>query len=158
MILAQEIYTYKIDMWSVGCIFAELLSMIKANYSHFTERKPLFPGKTCRLLSPTFADQDEDLKEFSQKDNRNDQLGVIFEIIGTPSSEEDLKFIKSAEAKKYLKCFKPCEKIDLKELYPATDPRGLQILAKMLEFNPTKRISAEEAMMDEYFDEVRIDS
>jgi len=31
VILAQETYNLKIDMWSVGCIFAELLSMMKAN-------------------------------------------------------------------------------------------------------------------------------
>ena len=72
VILAQDHYTYKIDMWSVGCIFAELLSMMRENFSHFTERKPLFPGETCRLLSPTFADQDEELKQYSEKDNKND--------------------------------------------------------------------------------------
>ena len=59
-------------MWSVGCIWAELLSMIKENFSHFTERKPLFPGETCHLLSPTYADKDKDVKDFSEKENRND--------------------------------------------------------------------------------------
>ena len=38
VILAQDTYNYKIDIWSVGCIFAELLSMMKANYAHFTMR------------------------------------------------------------------------------------------------------------------------
>lgn len=88
VILAQDTYTYKIDIWSVGCIFAELLSMMKSNFSHFTERKPLFPGETCRLLSPTFADDDKSLKEYSEKDNKNDQLGKIFEVIGTPTEED----------------------------------------------------------------------
>ena len=32
LILLQENYTEKIDVWSVGCIFAELLGMLKANY------------------------------------------------------------------------------------------------------------------------------
>ena len=72
VILAQDTYNYKIDIWSVGCIFAELLSMMKENFSHFTERKPLFPGQTCRLLSPDFADGDPSLKEYSEQDNRND--------------------------------------------------------------------------------------
>ena len=121
VILAQDNYTYKIDIWSVGCIFAELLSMMKDNYSHFTERKPLFPGETCRLLSPDFAGDDKDLKEYSEKDNKNDQLGKIFQVIGTPKDEEDLSFIKHEEATKYLKCFKPCPKTDLSQMYPATD-------------------------------------
>lgn len=32
LILLQENYTEQIDMWSLGCIFAELLGMIKENY------------------------------------------------------------------------------------------------------------------------------
>ncbi len=39
-------------MWSVGCIFAELLSMIKANAPTYLDRSPLFPGKSCFPLSP----------------------------------------------------------------------------------------------------------
>jgi len=31
---------------------------MKENFSHFTERRPLFPGESCRLLSPSFADED----------------------------------------------------------------------------------------------------
>lgn len=31
-------YTEAIDMWSVGCIFAEMIN-----------RKPLFPGKGCKF-------------------------------------------------------------------------------------------------------------
>lgn len=34
MLCPDGLYTYAVDMWSVGCIFAELLG-----------RKPLFPGK-----------------------------------------------------------------------------------------------------------------
>ena len=111
--MAQDDYNYKIDIWSVGCIFAELLSMIKENYMHFTERQPLFPGKSCRLLSPDFANGDNEILEYSEKDNKNDQLGKIFQVIGTPKSEEDLSFIKDEKAIKYLKCFKNCDRIDL---------------------------------------------
>lgn len=52
--------------------------MIKENYSHFTERKPLFPGESCKLLSPDFADGDNDLQELGDRINKNDQLGKIF--------------------------------------------------------------------------------
>jgi len=31
-------------MWSVGCIFAELMNMIKENAPTFMDRSPLFPG------------------------------------------------------------------------------------------------------------------
>lgn len=157
VILAQDTYTYKIDIWSVGCIFAELLSMMKENFSHFTERQPLFPGETCRLLSPTFADNDDGLKEYSEKDNKNDQLGKIFQVIGTPKEGDDLSYIKHEKAIQYLKCFKPCPRMDLGNMYPAADKRAIQLLYSMLEFNPNNRISAEDALKDEYFDEIRLE-
>lgn len=40
--------------------------------------------------------------------------------------------------------------------YPGTDPLGIDLLYKMLEFNPAKRIQAEAAIKDPYFDDVRI--
>ena len=132
--------------------------MMKENFSHFTERRPLFPGESCRLLSPSFADEDQGLKEYSDKDNKNDQLGKIFQVIGTPVNDEDLSFIKDDTAIKYLKCFKPCPRQNLGELmYPAVDKKGIDLLSMMLEFNPNKRISAEEALKNDYFDEVRLE-
>jgi len=87
---------------------------------------------------------------------QNDQLNKIFEVIGTPQKEEDYQFIKTEAGIKYLKSFPERERLDLKEKYPGTDDRGIAILTRMLEFNPEKRISAEEALKDSYFDEIRI--
>ena len=42
-------------------------------------------------------------------------------------------------------------------MYPAVDKRGLQLLEKMLKFNPDTRISAREALADPYFDEIRLE-
>ena len=73
VILAQDTYTLAIDIWSTGCIFAELLSMMRENYSYYTERKPLFPGESCRLLSPSLAPEEADqLNKFSKKVDKND--------------------------------------------------------------------------------------
>ena len=69
-----------------------------------------------------------------------------------------MSFINLPEAKKYVKCFKECERMNLKEeMYPAVDDRGIELLNRMLEFNPEKRISAEEALKDSYFDEIRLE-
>jgi serine/threonine protein kinase len=57
---------------------------------------------------------------------------------------------------KYIKSFPFRDKLDLKDKYPGTDERGIELLSKMLEFNPNKRISAEEILSDRYFDDVRI--
>lgn len=52
VILMLDEYTFAIDIWSVGCIFAELLAMMAENYATVFERKPLFPGNSCYPLSP----------------------------------------------------------------------------------------------------------
>ncbi len=88
---------------------------------------------------------------------KNDQLGKIFEVIGTPKSDEDLQFISNdPKALQYVKSFKPQAPVDLEDKYPGTDPNGLLLLSKMLKFSPMKRISAEDALKDSYFDEIRL--
>ena len=52
IILLEKDYGPQVDMWAVGCIFAELLGMMKENAPTFMDRKPLFPGKSCFPLSP----------------------------------------------------------------------------------------------------------
>lgn len=52
VILLQDVYTAAIDIWSVGCIFAELLSMMRENFATPFDRQPLFPGNSCFPLSP----------------------------------------------------------------------------------------------------------
>ena len=59
VILMNNFYSYSIDVWSVGCIFAELLSMMRENFADFTERQPLFPGSSCYKLSPQAATSDK---------------------------------------------------------------------------------------------------
>ena len=52
IILLEKDYGPAIDIWSIGCVFAELLGMLKENSPTFMDRKPLFPGKSCFPLSP----------------------------------------------------------------------------------------------------------
>jgi mitogen-activated protein kinase 1/3 len=69
VILMLDIYTTAIDIWSVGCIFAELLSMMKANFATVFDRQPLFPGNSCFPLSPGGSGDDEKSKEDSSKND-----------------------------------------------------------------------------------------
>ncbi len=55
-----------------------------------------------------------------------------------------------------MRSFKPIYPLNLEDKYPGTDLRGLTILRRMLEFSPVKRITAEEALKDSYFDDIRI--
>ena len=79
LILIQP-YTSAVDIWSLGCIMAELLSMQEGNVPGYQDRTPLFPGGSCFPLSGDAGS--------SVNDERLDQLSVIFGVIGTPSEEE----------------------------------------------------------------------
>lgn len=53
LILLEKDYGPAIDVWSIGCIFAELLGMMKEHAPTYLDRRPLFPGKSCFPLSPS---------------------------------------------------------------------------------------------------------
>lgn len=38
-------YTAEVDIWSIGCIFAELLGLVRENIPDYRKRRALFPGE-----------------------------------------------------------------------------------------------------------------
>lgn len=80
-----------------------------------------------------------------------DQLNHILSILGSPS-EEDLNSIINEKARSYLQQlpFKP--KVPWTRLFPGADPKALDLLDKMLTFNPHRRITVEEALAHPYLD------
>lgn len=106
LLLSCSEYTTSIDVWSVGCIFAELLG-----------RKPLFPGK-----------------------DYVHQLNLITKVIGSPSDDE-LGFITSEKAKRYIRSLPRNERMDFQRLWPQANAAAIDLLDRMLVFDPTKRIT-----------------
>eukprot|EP01034_Spumella_vulgaris_P023868 gene23868-30144_t len=113
IMLACQEYSSSIDMWSVGCIFAELLA-----------RSPLFPGEDYIA-----------------------QLRLICDKLGRPS-EEELNFVTSERAKKFILSMPNKTPPSFAELFPAhkDEKDALDLVKKMLEIHPKKRISIEEAL------------
>ena len=66
------------DIWSIGCVFAELLSMQKESLADYSLREPLFPGSSCPSLTI----------QYESNFVREDQLSTILSIIGSPSESE----------------------------------------------------------------------
>jgi mitogen-activated protein kinase 1/3 len=151
LILLEKDYGPAIDMWSVGCIFAELLGMMKESAPTYLDRKPLFPGKSCFPLSPD-KHAKEERKGFPF--SKNDQLAVIFEVIGTPT-EDDKSFVTDAKALEYLDAFPMRPKSDLSKMYPGAGDEALDLLGRILIFNPYFRITIEEALAHPFFKKVR---
>lgn len=151
LILLQENYTEAIDVWSIGCIFSELLSMIEENVERHCDRGPLFPGSSCFPLSP---DQKNGGDSKLQTRGNRDQLNVIFNVLGTPS-EEDIEALEKDDARRYIRFFSKRDGRDLAERFSASSPEALNLLKRMLVFNPKKRISVDECLAHPFFEEVR---
>lgn len=128
LILLEKDYGPAIDMWSVGCIYAELLGMMKESAPTYLDRKPLFPGRSCFPLSP---DREARIASNGFPIGKDDQLAVIFEILGTPD-ENDLSYVTDPKALAYLKSFNPIERVNLKTKYVGASADAIDLLDKML--------------------------
>jgi cell division cycle 2-like protein len=125
VLLGCDTYTSAIDMWSVGCIFAELLL-----------GAPLFRGK-----------------------NEPEHIDLIFKTLGTPTtatwpSWKQLKFAKFFEGKNY-------NVNNLYEIFAGLSfgdgaflsENGLELLEHLLTYDPSKRMTATEALRHPWFKE-----
>ncbi|CAG9332014.1 unnamed protein product [Blepharisma stoltei] len=151
VILLEKEYGKEMDVWSLGCVFAEMLQMIRENNQEFIERCPLFPGKSCFPLSP-------DLNTANMRAgypcSESDQLNVIFQIIGTPSAE-DLRFISDEKAIRYVQSFPFIPSKDLREYFPACTAEEIDLLQRLLTFSPHRRITLDQALQHPYFAMIR---
>ena len=85
------------------------------------------------------------------------QLILIVNTLGTPC-ENDMAEVESLKARKFIKSLNdgaPIQKIPFAAMFPQVDPLTIDLLEKMLEFNPKTRISVTEALYHPLFDGLR---
>lgn len=113
LLYAAKKYGPGVDIWSVGCIFAELML-----------RMPYLPG-----------------------DSDTDQLAKIFQARGTPKEGE---WPSRTTLPAYIE-FSPTPEPDHRMLFTASTPASIDLLNKLMKFDPKERISADEALQHAYF-------
>ncbi|EJF66602.1 Pkinase-domain-containing protein [Dichomitus squalens LYAD-421 SS1] len=117
ILLGATTYSTAIDMWSVGCIFAELLL-----------NEPLFQAK-----------------------GEIEMISMIFKLLGPPTSQTWPDFLNLPLAKTItLPAPQPSQ---LRQKFPYVTSAGLDLLSRLLAYDPETRISAEEALKHPYFTE-----
>ena len=148
----QGEYNTQMDIWSIGCIFAELLSILRNNVTNiFKTPTILFPGKCNFPLSP----------DPSEKITDGDQLIHIMKICGI-ITETDIQNMNIQTAGKHIleqiiPIMKYYKQIPLEEVFINVQPEALDLLKKMLIIDPTKRITAKDALSHCYFNEIKTD-
>jgi len=115
IMLSFQNYTTAIDVYSVGCILAELLG-----------GRPIFKGR-----------------------DYVDQLNQILHVLGTPS-ERTLRRVGSPRAQEYLRSLPYKPGVPFRQMYPGANPDALDLLARLLAFDPNERISCEGALDHPY--------
>jgi len=132
VILLQADYTAALDLWSVGCIFGELLGMLGSSRAR-ERRGPLFPGDCCYPLS-----RDNDSSQSCRKAAARDQLEMIFATIGTPAVDELDKLDHAA--RRYVQKFGCRKGHGLQAKVPEADPAALEVLEATLRFGAGRRL------------------
>lgn len=74
-----------------------------------------------------------------------DQLNLILNMLGTPT-EDTLRRVGSPRAQDYIRSLPIKPRIHWNTVFPNANPMALDLLQKLLAFDPAKRISCEEAL------------
>ena len=115
LILEQEKYGPEIDIWSIGCVMAEMFM-----------GEPIFPGTSSK-----------------------DQMLQIIRVLGTPNPSETKAMSPDVQVSL------PNTKGTGFKFPPGTNPDFVDLLSKVLVYNPKKRVKPLYALLHPYFDELR---
>ncbi|XP_015359648.2 cyclin-dependent kinase 3 isoform X2 [Marmota marmota marmota] len=118
ILLGSKFYSTAVDIWSIGCIFAEMVERER-------DEPALFPG-----------------------DSEIDQLFRIFRTLGTPS---EATWPGVTQLPDYKGSFPKWTRKGLEEIVPNLEPKGKDLLMQLLQYDPSRRISAKAALAHPYF-------
>jgi serine/threonine protein kinase len=124
-------YSDAVDMWSWGCIYAELLEALEPDIPTRDRVNQLFKGDGSVDRSVSWIDG----MLRSVIANPSSQLRVIFGIIGTPLPE-DRMIVSNPTIRAALAALPPQPRRDFHDLYPHATEDDVALLTDTLQFNP----------------------
>eukprot|EP00762_Andalucia_godoyi_P006367 ANDGO_05814.mRNA.1 Extracellular signal-regulated kinase 1 len=131
VLLGTLSYTTAIDIWSAGCILAEFFS-----------RKPMFPGKD-------FYEQIKCLVRHCGLPSQTDLLGMKIAEGATEEAKTEL-----TQYLAYLSSSGEGASDRWQNLLPDAPPDSLDLISRMLKYDPRQRISAVDAMRHPFFQDL----
>lgn len=118
VIFGSTEYTTSIDMWSCGCVMAEMML-----------GRPIFAGRTSA-----------------------DQVAEIMQVLGPPDDTQIFAMVRSRPEMNLPRV----ETRTLRDVFPPqAGADAIDLVAKMLEYNPDTRITAADALKHAFFDPLK---
>jgi cyclin-dependent kinase len=122
VLMGSRKYSTPVDIWSVGCIMAEMAN-----------GRPLVAGTS-----------------------ESDQLDRIFRLLGTPTVQDYPGLVDLPEYNPDVLPPYPPPRNGIKSLVPTLNPLGVDLLTRMLQYDPAKRITAQEALSHAFFSDMLV--
>eukprot|EP00210_Caulerpa_lentillifera_P002311 g2218.t1 len=150
VVMSRGGYTSALDMWSIGCIFAELLQRVYYVGGASTPQlkvSPLF----CITGWPKTPSTGDWYEAGPSNAMTRTELEALFAVIGTPAWA-CIASVQSPEWRQYLRNL-PLRAGTLHRRFGHAGEVAVDLLSRMLTFDPSRRCSASEARHHEYFRE-----
>ncbi|XP_021097146.1 cyclin-dependent kinase 2 isoform X3 [Heterocephalus glaber] len=165
ILLGCKYYSTAVDIWSLGCIFAEMYLVCTQHHAKCCgEHRRNGRHSLCPLCSylEVAASQGGGMTAVSTPhpvtrralfpgDSEIDQLFRIFRTLGTP---DEVVWPGVTSMPDYKPSFPKWARQDFSKVVPPLDEDGRSLLSQMLHYDPNKRISAKAALAHPFFQDV----